>query len=195
MRKILARFTYGGGVAIAYGLCATLSHAATPPIVRPTGSPQRPLCFVEMPNQAMQDLDSLCGMGKPKPLAGIDLVTDRDKDGVPDELAAEFRKMDDLMDRRANSPAERMAMMRQAMQAMQAMSERLPYAPATQSAIREGVKLFLDEGFGTAPPRSRSNPGNYERFDQLNRQMQQDPVYQQVEQYRNRFMELKFKQR
>jgi hypothetical protein len=191
---MLTRLICGSGVAIAYGLCATLGHAATPPIVRPTGAPQRPICFVEMPNQAMQDLDGLCGMGKPKPQAGIDMVTDRDKDGIPDELAGEFRKVDAIMNRRTNSPAERLAQMRQAMQAMQAMSERLPYAPATKAAMREGVKLFV-EGLTADNPRSRSNQATYERLDQLTRQMEQDPAYKQVEQYRNQFSLSQFKRR
>jgi hypothetical protein len=170
--------------AITIAAIASPSQA-TPPILRPSGQPQRPSCFIEMPNQAMQNLDGLCVMGKPKPKAGIDMVTDRDKDGIPDELAAEFRKMDAIFDK-TPPPGQEAAAMRQMLQTLREMNERLPYSEASKAAMREMTQILERNGMNSF------NRSDDKRMDQLNQQMQKDPMFNKIQELNNRYQALKY---
>jgi hypothetical protein len=170
--------------AVTIVAIASPSHA-TPPIVRPSGQPQLPSCFIEMPNQAMQDLNGLCAMGKPQPKAGIDMVTDRDKDGIPDELAAEFRKMDAIFEK-TPPPGQEAAAMRRMGQTLREMNERMPYSEASKAAMRE-MSQMLEQGSMNSP-----NATDRNRMDQLNQQMQKDPMFQKIQELNNRYQQLKY---
>jgi hypothetical protein len=158
---------------------------ASPPIVRPSGQPQRPSCFIEMPNQAMQNLDGLCVMGKPKPKASIDMVTDQDKDGIPDELAVAFRKLDAIFEQTPPQGQEAAAM-RQMAQVLRELNERLPYAETTKAAMREMTQM-MERGTLGGP-----NPADSQRFTALDRQMRQDPVFNQIQELNSRYQQLKY---
>jgi hypothetical protein len=194
----LGRSLGWGFVAIAVGFVGPTGPALAAglplaPIVRPTSNhvPQLPVCYGSMPNQAIQNMDALCSMGKPKPQPGIDMVTDRDQDGVPDALAAEFRKMDaamraiDGMGRR-ESPAAQLSAHQMAT-ALREMNERMPYSAASKATMREMTQLMEQHAnpYGDVPAPVE------QRLVELNKQMEQDPMVQQIRNYYDRFEENK----
>jgi hypothetical protein len=170
---------------------------SSPPIIRTTGTvPQQPSCFIEMPNQAMQNLDGLCQIGKPKTKTRklLDITTDLNKDGIPDELAAEFRKMDALIENPASSPAESIAQQRQMWRNMMDMNERMPYAESTKAAMREMGQL-AEANFQANNSQGAGSEAQWQRMSELGRRMDQDPVFRQVQEYSNRFQTQKWERR
>ncbi len=187
-----------GFVAIAVGFVVPTGSAlaagfSPAPIVRPTSNsvPQLSVCYGSMPNQAIQNLDALCAIGKPKPKLAIDMVTDRDQDGVPDELAAEFRKMDQAMRQiagmgRRESPEAAQLYARQMANVLREMNERMPYSEATKAVMREIAQITEQKPIGEMPARAE------QRLEELGKQMERDPMMKQIQNYYNRFEENKY---
>jgi hypothetical protein len=184
------------GIAIGAGILGRATSVdATLPVIRVTGAvPQTPSCFVEMPNQTLQNLDGLCQVGKPKAKRMMDLTTDLDRDGIPDELMVEFRKLDAIMQSPpGSSPAAGVVQMRQMMQAILALNERLPYAEATKEAMREMTKMMEADFQGS--PQASGDKARWQRMDTLQNQMNQDPMFKKFEEYSSRFHEKKWASR
>jgi hypothetical protein len=161
------------------------------PIVRPSGNvPQMPVCYGSMPNQGERNLDAICLMGQPKVKPGIDMLTDQDQDGVPDALAAEFRKLMAAMNPGNGIGSNIGEYQRRVGQALRDMNERMPYSEATKASMREMAKLLGNDLGG--PVRGGANSGGnrmnaLERMEQLNKQMRQDPMFNKVQEYSDRY--------
>jgi hypothetical protein len=178
-------------------LAVRVKRSAETPIVRAGGYvPPTSACYIERPNQLPQNLDEICQMGKPKAKPGIDMRTDRDKDGIPDELATEFRKLDAAMMSGTGNPAAAAGYQRRLAQALREMNERMPYAETSKAAMREMTQMIESDNFmggGRSHPQVRKQAeAQFRRMEELNQVMRQDPMFNQIQQYSNRFNQLKY---
>jgi hypothetical protein len=172
-------------------LAMRMSRMETP-IVRAGNAPQLSTCYIERPNQLRQNLDALCQMGKPKPKRLIDMTIDRNNDGVPDELAAAFEQIDRVNQTTSKTPAEEMAKQRRTIQTMREINERMPYGDAAKAALREMSQYWEQSITNKAGVMSEASR---QRGEALDRQMNQDPIFKQVQEYSSRFQQLKYEQR
>ncbi len=158
------------------------------PIVRPGRNvPQMPVCYGSMPNEAERNLDRLCAMGQPKVKPGIDMVTDQDQDGIPDALAAEFRKLKTAMNSR-DIRNDNGLYARRVGQALRDLNERMPYSEATKAAMRE-MSQMLDKQLGPVQGRAKgaNQTNEIDRMVELNKQMRQDPMFNKIQEYSDRY--------
>jgi hypothetical protein len=178
------------------GLASPVLAKSAPPVIRVTGfTPQVPLCYIEMTNSGRQNLDAACLMGKVPDAGTIDMVTDRDKDGVPDELTAFFKQMDGFSNL-SDKPEVREAQAAQAYKVMKAFAQRTPLAPVLKANFNEMVDTMY--AIAKVPPGSTpSSPQltqRMQRMDQAMEKLNQDPFMQKVREYSNRYDQNKYNQ-
>jgi hypothetical protein len=178
MNQTIGQFTLS--LAIALTPIWTIAPAQANPILRAKpNTAQVPGCYIEMPNALPRDLSELCMVGKVLGPRTVDMVTDNDGDGIPDELALELQKFERVSRAAYQGGGPEGAQMQRVSQALLDMNERMPYGDATKAVIRELAAL-------TSVPRSQASEPSIRRFDQLVNQMQQDPIYRQVDEYRKK---------
>jgi hypothetical protein len=191
---------------------AGAANAATPlpPVIRPSATTkQMPVCYIESTQSGFRNLDAACLMGKGPELAALDMVTDRDQDGVPDDLVPFFRQMDrlSLIGSSRSSPQAEQAMVEQFQKNMNNFAQRAPLSPATKADIQEFGKMMG----GFAQMTSRYSPNNRSsqspqadaqfqaqfqaqslKMGQIMQRLSKDPVMQQVNAYASRYQQNKY---
>ncbi len=176
------------------GLVSPVLAQTAPPIVRANGlTKQIPLCYIETTNSGRQNLDAACLMGKVPDTGTIDMVTDRDKDGVPDELAAFFKQLDGF-GKLSDKPDVRAAEVAQAHKVMKAFARRTPLAPNLKANFNEIVDTMFE--LAKVPPRSTTlSPQltqRMERMNQVMKKLNQDPFMQKMSAYSSRYYQNKY---
>jgi hypothetical protein len=167
-------------LTISLATIGSLAPAQANPILRAKpNTEQVPGCYIEMPNALPRDLSQLCMVGKVLGPRTVDMVTDNDGDGIPDELAMELRQFERVSRAAYQDGTPASAQRQRVAQALLNLNARMPYGEATKSVIRELAAL-------TSTPRSQASEPSIRRFDQLVNQMQQDPIYRQVDEYRKK---------
>jgi hypothetical protein len=167
-----------------------LSPAQANPVLRAKpNTEQVPGCYIEMPNALPRDLNELCMVGKvlgPRP---IDILTDANNDGVPDELALEFDKIDriqkNMYGQGKTSPEQQKAGFQQMVEVMRDMNERMPYGESTKTAMRETTQLLSKMGSG------KSGAAEFERMAELQKLMRADPTYGKIDEYYRQYNQVK----
>jgi hypothetical protein len=181
-------------VGCTIGLANPVLAKTAPPVVRASGlTKQIPLCYIETTNSGLQNLDAACLMGKLPESSTIDMVTDRDKDGVPDELTAFFKQMDGF-NNLSGDPKTRAAQAAQAHKVMQAFAQRTPLAPNLKANFNEMVDTMY--AVAKVPPGSTTiSPQltkQMDRMDQVMKKLNQDPFMQKVSEYSSRYYQNKY---
>jgi hypothetical protein len=179
MNQTIGQFTLSIVVALTTILGAIATAQANPIIRAKPNTEQVPGCYIEMPNALPRDLNELCMVGKVLGPRIVDMVTDNDGDGVPDELALELQKFERASRAAYQNGSPEGAQMQRVSQALLDMNERMPYSDATKTVIRELAAL-------TSVPRSTASEPTIRRVDQLVNQMRQDPIFQKVDEYRQK---------
>jgi hypothetical protein len=189
----------GGAIA----LTAPVSAKPAPPVIRASGfTPQVPLCYIETTNSGFQNLDTACLMGKDRGAGTIDMVTDRDKDGVPDALVPFFQEMDKFGDlASAATPQARQALMGKMQKSMNNFAERSPLSPALKADFKTMIGALST--IASITPSQPGSSASQRQLAQINaaatnldtsmRRLQKDPFMKQVEQYSSRYQENKYK--
>jgi hypothetical protein len=158
----------------------SLAPAQANPILRAKpNTEQVPGCYIEMPNALPRDLSQLCMVGKVLGPRTVDMVTDNDGDGIPDELAMELRQFERVSGAPSQDGEPASAQRQRVSQALLNLNARMPYSEATKTIIRELAVL-------TNTPQLQASEPSLRRFDQLVNQMQQDPIYRKVIEYREK---------
>jgi hypothetical protein len=181
-----------GLATIGLATIGLLAPAQANPILRAKPNTQQvPGCYIEMPNALPRDLNELCMVGKvlgPRP---IDMVTDANKDGVPDELALEFDKIERIQTNMYGpgkaSPEQIKTGSQQMLEAIRSMNERMPYGESTKSAMRETTQLLSQMASGAF------NPVQSRRMGELGVLMRSDPMYGKIEGYYREYNQVKSK--
>jgi hypothetical protein len=168
------------------GLARPVLAKSAPPVVRASGfTKQIPSCYIETTSSGFQNLDAACLMGKVPDSGTIDMVTDRDKDGVPDELAAFFKQMDGVEHNLSDKPEARAAQAAQALKVMKAFARRAPLAPELKANFNEMVDIMY--AAAKVPPGSMAMSPQLsqrmERMDQVMQKLNKDPFMQKVNEY------------
>jgi hypothetical protein len=188
----------GGAIALSPPALAQ----PAPPVVRASGfTKQVPLCYIETQNSGFQSLDTACLMGKDLGAGTIDMVTDRDKDGVPDALVPFFQEMDKFGDlASAATPQARQALMGKMQKTMNDFAQRSPLSPALKADFKRVVGA-LSTLAGITPAQPGSSPSQRQlaqinaaaaTLDTSMRRLQKDPFMKQVEQYSSRYQQNKY---
>ncbi len=177
------------------GLASPVLAQIAPPVVRANGSTKQiPLCYIETTNSGRQNLDAACLMGKVPDAGTIDMVTDRDKDGVPDELTAFFKQLDGF-GKLSDKPDVRAAEVAQAHKVMKAFAQRTPLAPNLKANFNEMVDTMYE--LAKVPPRSTTiSPAltqRMQRMEQVMKKLNQDPFMQKMSEYSSRYYQNKYK--
>jgi hypothetical protein len=156
------------------------------PVVRANGfTKQVPSCYIETTNSGFQNLDANCLMGKVPEPPMFDMVTDRDGDGVPDDLVPLLKQMNAAIRVPSDTPEGLALQGKQLQQSFQMMAKRAPVTAATRQNLRE-----LSNVLGTMGRITSDNPQfsqQYEQLMALSSQLNQDPVVRQFETYSNRY--------
>lgn len=181
-------------VCCTIGLANPVLAKTAPPVVRASGfTKQIPLCYIETTNSGLQNLDAACLMGKLPESSTIDMVTDRDKDGVPDELTAFFKQMDGLSSL-SDKPEVRATQAAQAYKVMQAFAQRTPLAPDLKANFNEMVNTMY--AIAKVPPGSTTIAPQLskqmERMEQVMKKLNQDPFMQKLTEYSSRYYQNKY---
>jgi hypothetical protein len=82
------------------------------------------------------------------------MVTDRDKDGVPDDLAVFFKRMNDITKVSSNGPEGRELQATQLKAMFQELGQRAPVSPETRKNLNEladAASVFSKIGPGMRP--------------------------------------------
>jgi hypothetical protein len=166
----------GGGLAMldrGMAIAANPYTVSGPPVIRANpNAVQNPVCYAEMTSQGRLDLNSLCEMSKPKGPAMLDIITDRDKDGIPDDLMVPFQQFRDLERSAMNATDDPSRGFAKFAQGFEDLNARIPYVPATATAIRELTQLmrqYKPDGNNAAQLDTRARA--------LSEQLDKDPTY------------------
>jgi hypothetical protein len=176
------------GGLIAGGTIAVSPAIAQPPVpvVRANGlTKQVPACYIETTNSGFQNLDANCLMGKTPDPQMFDMVTDRDGDGVPDDVVPLLKQMNAAIRVPSNTPEGLALQGKQLQRSFQMMAKRAPVTAATRQNLRE-LSTVLGS-MGRITPDSPQFSQQYERLMELSKQLNQDPVVRQFETYSNRY--------
>ncbi len=184
-----AIFAVGLMVGGTIGLASSAIARQAPPVVRASGfSPQVPACYIETTNSGFQNLDAACLMGKVPDPQMFDMVTDRDQDGVPDDLVPLFKQMDAMNRISSSTPEGRELQVKQMQQVFQTMGQRTPIAAATRrnlNELGETMAAFSKMQPGAAPDEKLMK--QLERMGQLSQQLDKDPVMSKLNAYSRRY--------
>jgi hypothetical protein len=189
------------GCLISSGTIAIVSPAiAQPPVpvVRANGfTKQVPSCYIETSGGGFQNLDAACLMGKVPDSGTIDMVTDRDKDGIPDELQVYFKQLDAMSSISAEQdPTVQRAKAEQSVKLFQRFAQRAPVNPKMKAGLKEVASIFGEMSrIGPFGSKQASTPEAMQRIQQLSTRMQRmdktmselgrDPFMQKVAEYAN----------
>jgi hypothetical protein len=192
-------FLLGG--LVSAGLMGFASGAiAQPsaPVVRANGfTKQVPSCYIETTGNGFQNLDAACLMGKVPDSGTVDMVTDRDKDGIPDELQVYFKQMDAMGSISSEQdPAVQRAKAEQSAKLFQQFAQRAPVAPQMKAGLKEVASIFGEMSrISPSGPGKDLSPEAMQRVQQLSTRMQRmektmsnlsrDPFMQKVAEYAN----------
>jgi hypothetical protein len=172
----------GGSIALA---SPAIAQPPTP-VVRANGfAKQVPSCYIETTNGGFQNLDAACLMGKTPDPEMFDMVTDRDGDGVPDDVVPLLKQMNAAIRVPSNTPEGLALQGKQLQQSFQMMAKRAPVTAATRQNLRE-LSTVLG-AMGRIAPDNPQFSQQYERLMELSKQLNQDPVVRQFETYSNRY--------
>jgi hypothetical protein len=173
------------GLAIV-GLAVGPAIAATPPVVRAkSGMSQEPLCYIDRLDAGRQNLDATCLMGKPKGPKPFDMTTDRNGDGVPDDIDDFMTRMEALQGgTRDAAAATQMA------QLFKELAERSPLSPDQKASLVEVGNAFRDltPNRVNEPP-EQSIARNVQAFERIGKAMekvQNTPFMQKMNEFSNR---------
>jgi hypothetical protein len=186
------------GCLVSSGTIAFASSAiAQPPVpvVRANGfTKQVPSCYIETTNGGFQNLDANCLMGKVPDPEMFDMVTDRDGDGIPDDLMPLFKQMEAMNKVSSSTPEGRDRAAAQMQKVFQTMAQRTPVTAATRRNLNEigelmtafsKVKPFKP---GTAPDAPDAKlMKQYERLFELSKQLDKDPIMNKINAYSQRY--------
>ncbi|MBE9029904.1 hypothetical protein IQ266_09210 [filamentous cyanobacterium LEGE 11480] len=190
MPKISQFLQFGWCLPVYWcGLSATAIAAIPPPVVRaPANVPQLPLCYIEMPNQQRLSLNDACFMGKQMARSRLfDLVTDLDKDGVPDELAGFFERMDRAMNMSLNAtPEARLAQAAQQREIFKEFARRAPVAADIKAALNQMAEMMYQSAKLTREP-SAAQRQEFAQMDQVMKKVQNDPFMKTVDAYSDKY--------
>jgi hypothetical protein len=128
------------------------------PVAIQTLPNENPTCYIQLPGQSKQTLDSICGTNDPKP----DRKRDRnelDRDGIPFVLKENFRKTQEAQRK---------------LQEAQAKMEREMPVSDNVLRLREEQKQ-LSEQYMRAKT-TQEQQSIYKRIEQNSRQMEADPT-------------------
>jgi hypothetical protein len=185
LRRSIAIFgclVAGGTIAFANPAMARLPA----PVIRASGfSPQVPACYIETTNSGFQNLDAACLMGKVPDAQMFDMVTDRDGDGVPDDLVPLLKQMNAAIRGPSDTPEGLALQGKQLQQSFQMMAKRAPVTAATRQNLRD-LSTVLG-AMGRIAPDNPQFGQQYQRLMELSKQLNQDPVVRQFETYSNRY--------
>jgi hypothetical protein len=181
-----------GLTTIGFTTIGSLTPAQANPVLRAKPNTQQvPGCYIEMPNALPRDLSELCMVGKILGQRSIDMVTDANNDGVPDELALEFDKFDraqkSMYSAGTSSPEQIKAGSEKLFQALRDMNERMPYGASTKAAMRETTQLLTQMGSGIF------SEAQSKRMTELGALMHNDPMYARIEEYHSKYSQVKSK--
>lgn len=174
---------------IAFASPAIAQSAA--PVIRANGfTKQVPSCYIETTSGGFQNLDANCLMGKTPDPQMFDMVTDRDGDGVPDDLVPLFKQMEAMSKVSSSTPEGRNFQMAQMQKVFQTMGQRAPIAAATRRNLNEMGELMV--AMGKVPPGKVPDAKLMKRIDRLGtlwKQLDKDPVLNQIQAYSRRYNE------
>jgi hypothetical protein len=199
------------GCLISSGTIALASPAiAQPPVpvVRANGfTKQVPSCYIETTGGGFQNLDANCLMGKVPDSGTVDMVTDRDKDGIPDELQVYFKQLEAMGTISSEkNPTVQRAKAEQAVKLLQRFAQRAPVAPQMRAGLNEAANVFGEMArIGSFEPGKTPSPAAMQKMQQLSARMDRmnktmsdlsrDPFMQKVAEYANVYAQSRFKQR
>jgi hypothetical protein len=162
---------------------------SAPPVIRANGFTQQvPSCYIETTNSGFQNLDAACLMGKTPDPQQFDMVTDRDNDGVPDDLVVFFKRMNDITKVAGGGPERREFQGNQMKAILQELGQRAPVSPETRKNLNElanAASVFSKIGSGNrpAPAQEQQLVKQLERFSQLSQQLAKDPFIKRMNEY------------
>ncbi len=173
------------GCLVSSGTIALASPAiAQPPtpVVRANGfTKQVPSCYIETTGGGFQNLDANCLMGKVPDPEMFDMVTDRDGDGVPDDLVPLFKQMNVAM-RDPSGTVQGKGLQ----QSFQTIANRAPVTATTRQNLRELANIL-----GSMSRITPDNPPvgqQYQRLMRVSEQLNQDPIMRQITEYNQRYL-------
>jgi hypothetical protein len=117
----------------------------------------------------------------------FDMVTDRDQDGVPDDLVPLFKQMDAMNRISSSTPEGRELQVKQMQQVFQTMGQRTPVSAATRRNLNElGKTMAALNQLNTGAPDEQLMK-QFERMGQLSQQLDKDPVMSKLNAYSRRY--------
>jgi hypothetical protein len=206
----IIRWTGIGVVALMLGNMPAIAVSpyrrttALPPVVRANpNAVQSPICFANLPanlaNGGWQDLGYACAMGQEASATKtrkkmFDLTTDRDNDGVPDDIAAWLGKVDIAGRMSLNAtPEQRLAQAAQQRDLFKELADRMPFNDQLRSGVRElgdlmyeGARLTMNGG-----PTDPVLEAKMARVFTLVEQIRKDPVGKKFDTYSTRYYQNK----
>jgi hypothetical protein len=159
------------------------------PVIRANGfTKQVPSCYIETTNSGLQNLDAACLMGKAPDPKLLDMVTDRDNDGVPDDLAVFFDRMHAINRVSSSGPDRQEFQAAQIKKMFQELGQRAPVSPETRRNLNEladASSVFGKMGLGNrnSPAQQKQLMQQFERFSQLSMQLEKDPFMKKMNEY------------
>jgi hypothetical protein len=184
-----AIFSVGLMVGGPIGLANAAIAQPPAPVIRASGfSQQVPACYIETTNSGFQNLDAACLMGKVPDAQMFDMVTDRDNDGVPDDLVPLFKQMEAMNRISSSTPEGREFQVMQMQKVFQTMAQRTPIAAASRRNLNEMGETMAALGRikpGTEPDKKFMK--RMERMGQLSQQLDKDPVLNKLNAYSRRY--------
>jgi hypothetical protein len=184
-----AIFSLGLMVGGTIGLASSAIAQPPAPVIRASGfSPQVPACYIETTSSGFQNLDAACLMGKVPEAQMFDMVTDRDNDGVPDDLVPLFKQMAAMNKISSSTPEGRAFQVTQMKQVFQTMAQRTPIAAATRRNLNEmGETMAALSTIKPGVETDKKLMQQYERLGQLSQQLDKDPVLNKLNAYSRRY--------
>ncbi len=200
MRLSLSKVIAFGFILPCFGLLTSDAGATVPPVVRANAAvKQISLCYIEMPGIGWQNLDNLCFTGKDMSRSRpIDMVTDRDGDGIPDDLTTFFQRMDEGMNLPTDaSPATQQAEAEKLRQVLKEFAERAPIDTNVKAAFKKMADIMYTVAESAAKEPSKAQLQQWESqsksMDQITEILDRDPFMQGMQKYWNKYEELKYK--
>lgn len=164
-----------------------------PPVIRASQAVQQtPPCYVKMANSQLQSLMDVCLMGKDLSRSRMfDLQTDRNGDGVPDELAAFFDRYYPSLNQMPidGSPEQMRLLAAKQREMMQELARRLPINQTAQQALNEMGEMIYQmtsQDPNQLPSRERSRQ-TAQRMEEIGEILDRDPVLQKFQDYASRY--------
>jgi hypothetical protein len=128
------------------------------PVVVPSLPNENPTCYIQLPGQSRQTLDSICGTNDPKPERKRDR-NELDRDGIPFVLKENFRQTQEAQ--------------RKLQEAQAKMEREMPVSDNVLRLRAEQKQLSEQYMRARSPEQQQSL---YKRLQENNRQMEADPT-------------------